>query len=91
MCLVTVKDRDLFHDASIRWNETQKGLDRPVTPGVPGPDGLAVAALVVAADPIGLADVRLATVPNLPWINDAPLPCNKEESQTKCDENSHRC
>ena len=31
---------------------------RPETLGVPGPDEPAVAVLVVAADPIGLADAR---------------------------------
>ena len=37
---------------------TQRGLDRPETLVVPGPDEPAVAAIVVAADPIGLADAR---------------------------------
>ena len=59
MCLVTVKDRDLFHGREYaRWNEAQRGLDRPETPDVPGPDEPAVAALVAAADPVGLVDAR---------------------------------
>ena len=56
VCLVTVKDRNLFHDASI--HDGKKLREVLATLGVPGPDEGAVPALVDAADPIGLADAR---------------------------------
>ena len=69
VCLVAVKDKDLLHDASIHDNKAQRGLDQLKTPDVSGPDGLAVAAIVVAADPVGPADGqwRLASVP-IPYL-----------------------
>ena len=56
---------------------------------MPGPDGLAVAAIVVAADPVGPAGDKKSQLFQFSTfhgaVNDAPLPCKKEESRAKCD------